>query len=297
MTSLSVVVPHYGDPRTPLPLLTSLLGQRDTESVEIVLVDDASPEPFRGVDGVSVVRREVNGGFGAAVNTGAAVAEGDLLLILNSDLGIGPDFLHDLLAAAQRWLPAVVSPRVVGPDGDEEWTARRFPRVRHLTAEWLVPLARWRPTATGHRLVGHDTDVRGGEGPVDWVVGAAMLLPLQEFRAVGGFDEAFYMNAEEVDLQRRLRELGIPSVVLREPTVTHAGGASTDPARGRAWLVDGRMTYAAKWGGRRRLRAALLAATGVNLVWNLGRQAAGRDVSALQTARNEFRLIRPRTHR
>ena len=121
-----------------------------------------------------------------------------------------------------------------------------------------------------------------------------MLMPLADFRAVGGFDEAFFMNAEEIDLQRRLRQQrGLPSVVLAEPVVTHLGGGSTVPvarpglARGRA---DG--LYADRWGGRGRLRAALGGATLVNLVWNLGRQVAGRDVSAWSTAHAELRLLR-----
>ena len=289
---VSIVVPHYGDPRTPVPLVSSLLEQRDVPALEVIVVDDASPEPLPDLAGVTVVRRTTNGGFGSAVNSGAAAATGDLLLVLNSDLSVDRDFVALLLAGARAWLPAVVSPRVVDPDGVEEWTGRRFPRVRHQVAEWLVPLARWRPTPLGHRLVGHETSVHGSEGPVDWVVGAAMLMPLVDFRAVGGFDEAYFMNAEEIDLQRRLRlERGLPSVVLADPVVTHLGGGSTDPSRGRAWLVDGRMTYAARWGGRGRLRAALGGATLVNLVWNLGRQLAGRDVNAWSTARAELRLL------
>ena len=60
-----------------------------------------SPEPFPDTDGVEVVRRASNGGFGAAVNTGAAAATGDWLLIANSDLRISPPVLERLLDAAR----------------------------------------------------------------------------------------------------------------------------------------------------------------------------------------------------
>ncbi len=172
--SVTAVVPHFGAPETPIPLLEALVSQapgEGTSALQVVVVDDASPEPFPGLAGVEVVRRETNGGFGAAVNTGASVAEGDLLLVLNSDLEIGPTFVADLVAAARPWQPAVVSPRVVGPDGAELPTGRRFPRVRHQVTEWLVPLARWRDTDTLHRAVGHDVDARDTETVVDWVVG------------------------------------------------------------------------------------------------------------------------------
>jgi GT2 family glycosyltransferase len=289
---VTAVVPHYGSPTTPLPLLRMLLAQEGAPPVEVVLVDDASPEPFPGLDGVRVERRAANGGFGAAVNTGARVATGDLLLVLNSDLEVDAHFVRDLVDAARPWLPAAVSPRVVDDHDVEAWTGRRFPRVHHQATEWLVPLARWRNQPWWHRAVGHDLTARGVDTLVDWVVAAALLLPLDDFRAVGGFDERYFMNSEEIDLQRRLRGRGVPSVVLHRPTVKHTGGGSSDPDKRRQWLVRSRLAYADKWGGRRRLQAALVAATAANLAWNTGRRVAGRDAGPWRAAREELRLLR-----
>ena len=261
---VSVVVPHYGDPAPTLALVEQLRAQRDAD-LDVVVVDDASPEPMPQVEAVpgrphvTVVRRESNGGFGAAVNTGAALATHDLLLVLNSDLTIGDTLVRDLVAAAAPWQPCVAGPLVVRADGRPEHNGRHFPTVGHQAVEWLTPLARWRPRL--HEQVGHDTRcVAGAHRPVDWLVGAALLIPTTAFRDAGGFDERYFMNAEEVDLQRRLRERGVPSVFLGSVSVTHVGGGSSDPARRRAWVVQARMTYAAKWGGERRLRAALAAA-------------------------------------
>ncbi len=155
----------------------------------------------------------------------------------------------------------------------------------------MTPLARWRGTSTWHRLVGHDVKAHGDEAEVDWVVGAAMWIPVAEFRAVGGFDERFFMNSEEVDLQRRLRERGVPVVALRSPTVVHEGGGSSPSDSRRRWLVEGELTYAAKWGSRRRLQAALAAATGVNFAVNAVRRAAGSEVRPVRTAQQELRLL------
>jgi N-acetylglucosaminyl-diphospho-decaprenol L-rhamnosyltransferase len=116
---VTVVVPHFGLPTTPLPLLRMLLAQEGAPPLEVVLVDDASPKPFPGLDGVRVVRRAANGGFGAAVNTGARVATGDLLLVLNSDLEVDAHFVRDLVDAARPWLPAAVRP----PNGWYRWPA------------------------------------------------------------------------------------------------------------------------------------------------------------------------------
>ena len=284
---ISVVIPHYGDPETTMPLVRALLPQRPHQ---LIVSDDCSPAPFPQTEGVQVVRRDRNGGFGSAVNTGAAAATGDWLLILNSDLEVPATFLADLTAAATPWMPAVVGPSVVDARGKPSFTARRFPTPTHQVVEWLTPLARFRDTRWWHRGVGHEPVGRAA-APTDWLVGAALLLPLAWFREVSGFDEGYFMNAEEVDLQRRLADRGLPRVWLPEPSVVHEGGASSDPARRREWLMDSRLRYARTWGGRRRLQAGLTAATAVNLFWNAGRAALGRRVRPIRTAREELALI------
>lgn len=293
LAGVSVVVPHYGETEDILRLLRALEDQRTDRRVEVIAVDDCSPVPLPDGDGYTVVRRPVNGGFGAAVNSGAALAKEDLLLILNSDLVIAPEFLETLLSNATPHMPAVVSTRLIGMDGQEAFGGRHFPRVYHQAVEWLTPLARWRDKRWWHECVGHDTrSLDPGPRHVDWVTGALLLLPTASFLDVEGFDEhTFFMNCEEVDLQRRLRQRGLPAVHLGQLTVTHIGGGSSDSRHRRRWLVEARLRYAKKWGGLRRLRWTLTMCTALNLIWNTGRVALGRDVHPVATAREEWRLL------
>lgn len=297
--TIDIVIAHHGDPAPTLALVDQLRSQHQDQHQgrhrgQIIVADDASPHPFPPVEDVTVVRRERNGGFGSAVNSGAATATADCLLVLNSDLTIPDGFVVDMLAAAQRFPDAVLAPRVVDEAGDAAWVGRDFPRARHQAVEWLTPLARWRHTDAWHRAVGHDPTPRHGDASVDWVIGAAMLVPTAAFRGVSGFDERFFMNSEEVDLQRRLRARGVPSIALSSPTVVHAGGGSSPSPTRRRWLVESRLLYADKWASRRALTAALLVSTGANLTVNAARRAAGRDVAPLQTAREEIALLRGR---
>jgi N-acetylglucosaminyl-diphospho-decaprenol L-rhamnosyltransferase len=294
MNGVSIVIPHHGSAVSTVELIRLLQRQTTQRAVQIIVSDDASPSRFPHVPGVQVVHRTRNGGFGSAVNSGAALAQHEYLLILNSDVIMQDTFIEELLVAAEPWMPAVASPHVTTLDGHDAWTGRHFPRTRHQFVEWLAPLARWREWPTLHEAVGHDTRAAEGDTVVDWVVGAAMLVPTSEFRAVGGFDERYFMNSEEVDLQRRLKERGVPSVVLGSPTLIHEGGGSSDAARRRSWLVTSRLAYAGKWGGRRRLQVALSVATAVNLGWNIGRRCLGRPVSPWQTAHAELELIWPK---
>jgi N-acetylglucosaminyl-diphospho-decaprenol L-rhamnosyltransferase len=291
---VSVVIPHYGDPAPAVALLDQLAEQRGAPPLQIVVVDDASPTPFpteAAAGDVLVLRRTRNGGFGSAVNTGVARCAHPHLLILNSDVTIGETFVRDLLDAAGPWLPALVAPAVT-TGGALEHTGRRFPTARHQLVERVSALARWRHRAWWQRAVGQDLRAtRGRVVPVDWVAGVVMLLPTAEFREVGGFDERFHMYAEEVDLQRRLRERGIPSVLLGTVSVTHVGAASSDPDRRQRWLTESRLSYAEKWGGAARLRTALTTAAVTNLVVDVARRAAGRDVDPWSTAREDLGAV------
>ena len=300
---LGAVIPVHGPIEPVLPLLDSLVGESvpaaDRPAL-VVVVDDASPEPVSPAAvpaGVELLRRPTNGGFGAAVNTGLdrLAADGmELALVLNSDLRLPDGFARDLVAHAAPWQPAVIGCRIEGPDGSSGHSARIFPTTAQQVIEWLVPLAPQRHRDVLHRAVGHDLVAERAAGmiPVDWVSGAVLLLPLAEVQAVGGLDELYFMYAEEVDLQLRLREAGVRTVYDADLTAVHVGGGSSGgEGRRRQWLLAGRDRYARLHGHPRLLRAGLRAASLVNAVWNTGRRAAGRDVHPGRVLAEEWSVI------
>ncbi len=294
---MSVIVAHHGDPRPTAALLDALGDQRHAGPIEVIVVDDASPRPFPPRDDAIVHRRAVNGGFGAAINSGARIARHPALLILNSDLHITEDFVADLQRAAAPIWPAVVGPRVLDDDEADTFSARRWPTVRGYAVELVVALSRLRGRDAWHRIVGHDLRMRGGSTfRTDWVTGAAMLVPRERFIAIGGFDERFHMNSEEVDLQRRLADLGVRAWCAAGVTCRHTGGGSSGAEEEREDSVwRARLLYAEKWegqGGVARLRVTMLAAALVNLAWQAGRRARGRDVSPMRRWRADLRRAR-----
>jgi GT2 family glycosyltransferase len=85
----------------------------------------------------------------------------------------------------------------VYPDGRLQDSAWRFP----------TPVVSTLSLATLGRL--GVTQSRGdAPRPVDWVMGAAVLLRRQALEEVGLFDEGFFLYSEEVDLQARLHRAG-----------------------------------------------------------------------------------------
>jgi glycosyltransferase involved in cell wall biosynthesis len=117
--SVSVIVPFYNVEAYLDACLDSLRGQ-DHPELEIVLVDDASPDGSRAIaerhaadDGrVLIVTHEANAGLGPARNTGVARASGDYLIFVDSDdVLAAPDTLRRLVAAARDSGAQVVTGR------------------------------------------------------------------------------------------------------------------------------------------------------------------------------------------
>lgn len=285
---LTVVVPHYGDPGPTRALVRSLAPQH----ASIIVVDDASPQPIGDLDGAVVIRRERNGGFGAAVNTGVTEVRTELVAILNSDLVVTDDFLESYAAAAAPFMPAVVAPQVITYDHIGASTFR-FPTWRHVLAQRTAVVGRRRHHRWASNLIGEDKPRRPLDvHRVDWVSGAAMLLPTADLRAVGGFDERFHMYLEEVDLQKRLAERGVPAVYVGSVVAEHVGFASSDPTQRDRWALESWIRYADKWGWRRRLKLAVAVAGFINLATDGLRWSLGRDVHPVTEWRRRRSLVR-----
>lgn len=105
---VSVIIPSYGRPEFLGEALASVLTQtRPVE--EIIVVDDASPDPIVvGDERVVVVRAECNGGPAAARNLGVRHAGGDVLAFLDDDDLWSPQHVAGAVTALQR-APVAVS--------------------------------------------------------------------------------------------------------------------------------------------------------------------------------------------
>lgn len=290
----SAVVPFYGDPEDTLALVEQLKAQTISDKLEIIVSDDNSPTPFPDIQGVRVVRRPENGGFGANVNSGAEMAQGKWLFILNSDLSIENDFIERAIQTAEGLGNVILAPQILGHDGKPQYVGRDFPKTRHIVWEWLTPFARIRNTSFWHMMVGHNVSCKTGRTvEVDWVMGACMLLLRETYQQMGGMDERFFMNSEEVDLQKRLADAGIKRVFAGNLVVHHIGGASSgDEIRRRQWVLNSRFIYAKKWGKPKNLAFALKTATAFNYVFNKLRSVRNPHVEATSIKITELQLIK-----
>ena len=187
-------------------------------------------------------------------------------------------------------MPAVVGPASVDGQGTPEYTGRRFPTASQLAVTTALPLQRFDRSRWFLKLAGYV--VPRGTRPlrVDWLQGSLLLLPRDVFTEVGGFDEGYYMYSEEVDLQRRLSDVGVHAWLLPGLVVTHAGGASTigivDVGER---MMSSRLLYASKFGGEQAARRTLKAVAVLNLGCRLLLRAIGRTSAPRHAWQREWR--------
>lgn len=178
----------------------------------------------RGPHAVELVALPENRGFTGGMNAGiqAAQAAGlTYVLVLNNDLRLPPDFLAPLVATlANDAGVAAVGPTVLHPDGTvwAQGGERRF-------------------APNGIVLRGHGAapaPVTAGPEEVGFLPCACALFRAADLAAVGGFDDAYFMYWEDVDLCERLCARGGRIVWLPWVRIEHAAGQSAGGARSPA---------------------------------------------------------------
>lgn len=234
---------------------------------ELVVVDNGSSdgsvdELRRRLPGVVVIDPGANLGYGAAANRGAAATTASTVLVCNSDLEVESDALAVLVAAlAQRPHCGVVGPLIRDGAGRRYPSARRFPSLvdaaGHAMLGLFVPDNRFTRAYLQAELA-----EAGRTREVDWLSGACLLVRRQAFEEIGGFDESYFMYAEDVDLCWRLARAGWTAAYVPEAEVTHLQGVSTGARPYRMILEHHRslLRFAARSSeGWRRLALPLIA--------------------------------------
>jgi GT2 family glycosyltransferase len=216
MPDTSVIVVNWNGRQHLQPCLDALAAQQGVD-FETLVVDNGSTDGSADLvrarfPSVRVVALADNRGFAGGNNAGAREARGRHLVFLNNDTMVEAGWLAALRRAADEPGFPLVTSRVVymhdptlidsAGDGVLQWGAafKRFHGTRASEA------------------------VRSGE--VFGVCGAACLVPKAVFDELGGFDEAFFVSHEDVDLSYRARLLGYRCRYAADAVVRHHGSAT-----------------------------------------------------------------------
>jgi GT2 family glycosyltransferase len=218
----AIVVVYGPDPALLHRCVDSLVASRGVQ-MRVILVDNGSPQPVHAPPGVHrLVRRDHNGGLGAAVNTGWQYTSADAVLLLNDDAWVEPDAVRrcvDRLQEAPDVL--VVAPKVL-MDSARPSTASPTPVIDSCGLV-IRPDGEAFSAGVGQPDIGQFDDDRTCLGACF----AAALLHRRAWQRVGPVDERYFLYYEDVDWALRAAACGVVTALEPAAVVHHVHAAST----------------------------------------------------------------------
>ncbi len=250
------------------PTLERLVGELVEAGIsQVVVVDNAALEAARREEATpsgEIIRIAAgrNLGYGAAINWAVSLCMFDSILLLNPDVSIG----KEAIAALEATLSSAPDVAAVGPltrtdSGSPYPSFRSFPSL--FDAGLHAVFGQVWPSNPGTRRYRLEALAPRAASEVPWISGSCMMLSRSWFRRVGGFDPAYFMYLEDVDLCRRLHLAGGRVIYDPEAAIIHYGQLSSDRVRFRALLYHHRSLLRYGLRDSRSLPLGALVAAGV----------------------------------
>jgi GT2 family glycosyltransferase len=206
---ISVVIVSYNTADMTVACLQSVFASQRVR-YEVFVVDNASKDGSIGIvrekfPTVRTIANETNRGFGAANNQALRECTGRYVIFLNPDTTVEPETISTMAAFMDVHPEIGLSgPRILNPDGSlQDSVSYRYPGHRYGAAD-LGPLP----------------------GSIACVMGACMIASADLLRALGGFDEEFFLYGEDQDLCLRIRKQGFEIGFIENTVIMHHGGQS-----------------------------------------------------------------------
>jgi N-acetylglucosaminyl-diphospho-decaprenol L-rhamnosyltransferase len=226
-------------------MVVYMTGEALKQSVECVLADPLVDE-FVVVDNgstrleaarlkrlaegdgrVRLVSGHGNVGFARGANLGAKAARGEVLVFLNPDAFLQPGCIAELVRAVEtRPALCLVGGRVLNADRTEQRGARRGDITPMSALLSLSHLARRIPAWRRYEVHWEDEAAPDAVIKVPTISGACFCMRRDDFDAIKGFDEGYFLHVEDVDLCWRVRRAGGDVLFQPRAEVIHLGHTS-----------------------------------------------------------------------
>jgi len=201
---ISIIIVNYNTAHMIVPCLESITADQ-TVPVETIVVDNASTDDSvslikQNFSWVTLIESDQNLGFGKANNLAFQQAKGRYIYFLNPDTQIKPGIFQTMLDYMENHKDiGLAGTRIIFPDGQEQDSVQSlYPR---------------------HRYAKKKFDALKGE--IAWVLGASMIARHEIIQKIGGFDERFFLYAEDIDLCLTIRQHGWKIGYIPDALITH----------------------------------------------------------------------------
>ena len=240
---VSVILVNYNCEDMILHSIQSLQETTTDINYEIIVVDNSSnakfAEKLRKIPKVIYLDSMENIGFGRANNLGAAEAKGKYLYILGSDTIVCTNVLKQFCQIMQllenKEKIGVLGSTILDSNKKDVTCIGPFVNPNKFMLSKLLFFGKKILGLDGRnwgflRLnpkqkncsVNHLLEVEG------YLIGCSLFMAKNVFLKLDGFDDRFFMYSEDLDLQYRMKKLGLKSYLVKDAEIIHFSGGSFD---------------------------------------------------------------------
>jgi hypothetical protein len=239
---LSIICVNWNSLRYLRECLASVYTHTRGISFEIIVVDNASPEG--GVDSllqqfpnISIIKSSENLGFSRANNLGFRYASGKYLLFLNPDTQLANPAINIMLAALESLVDVgIVGCTLLNSDlSIQTESIQRFPTILNQVFDLEYFRLKWPHCRLWEIAPLFEDNVAPVK--VEVIPGACMLTKRGVFEQVGFFSEDYFMYAEDIDLNHKMKRAGFTSYYVGQAKIIHHGGKSSTQQRVSQWAT------------------------------------------------------------
>ena len=230
---ISFIIINYNLAKEIEDCLNGLLEQINWPPIlnyEVIIVDNNSPDKnlpnvekkFRRSN-ISFYYLDENLGFGKGCNFGFSKASGKYICFLNPDTIVKENiFLRIINLFEKDPLIGIIGPQQLTRSPFFDFSAGFFPNIFFQLFHMLGIGVFFEGCVTFFY-----TRVKKEKFfEVDWILGAAIFIRADVFKQVNGFDQDYFMFSEEVDLCKRVSNLGLKIIYYPELQIHHIGSVS-----------------------------------------------------------------------
>ncbi|MFH1456543.1 MAG: glycosyltransferase family 2 protein [Patescibacteria group bacterium] len=206
---LSVIILNYKTKNLTKQCIKNIESSDLALEYEIIVVDNNSRDGIKQMmqkefPKHKFISSEINLGMGGGNNLGIQRANGQYILVINSDVVVFKESIKKLINFMDSHDRAgVVAPRVLNPDKTIVDSCCRWPNLDTFVYRrtFLGTTRKGKKELAHYLYKNEDLSV---PKQVDWIFGCSLLFRKQALNEVGSFDKRFFLFLEETDLCRRM---------------------------------------------------------------------------------------------
>ena len=222
---ISIVIVNYKSWNHLFSCLESIQNIKlEYITIEVIVVDNCSNDSKLNVfrndfPNFSFIENSGNNGFANGCNLGAKNSSGDYLFFLNPDTIISKESILEMYTFLnENKNVGIVSCNQINTSGLYEKNVRFFPDLSTLFGLFR---------ALNKKKLNSKISLKNDVLYPDWVSGAVLLINRAWFDKISGWDEDFWMYYEDVNLSKKVSNLGGKVALLANTEIIHNHGGSS----------------------------------------------------------------------